>query len=407
MVGFQSVLRMATLQEFESDYLPKAIAAGGFGEDVELVRVVKDSEEGKDQFASTVIFVDVELKVKGEPRTFPLVCKFQCGSAERREKFNTDIQFFNEVLVYQEIVPLFAESAKKELPRFFFGAATLNKSPKDDVIIVENLLPEGYRHTEKRLFLDFEHCCLVFKSLGAFHGASLQLKTKNQLKFANAVAKLKETRWLKKLEKDQNYFFGENAKRGVIPLIKNGESVEVLNKFLDKLNNVHELMEDILSTNDSGLLCHGDFCRNNMVFKYDEDRPVDVKLFDLATARYASPAIDLSFFLFLNTTPELRREHLHKDFFRIYLEALQNVAGEDALSKEELWKEWQLKAVYGYILAAFFIPVMTDTPTNLDENMTKLTLEERVKLNLIRGGQRVTDILTESVRDLLSWGCLN
>lgn len=398
---------MATLQEFEHEYLPKALAAGGFGEDIELVRVVKDSEEGKDQFASTVIFVDVELRVKGELKTFPLVCKFQCSSAERREKFNTDVQFFNEVLVYTEIVTLFTKSAKQELPTFYFGEATLNKSPKDDVIIVENLLPQGYRHTEKKLFLDYEHCSLVFKSLGTFHGASLQLKTKSQLKFANAISKLVETRWLKKLEKDQNYFFGENAKRGVIPLVKNGESVEVLNKFLVKLNNVHELMEDILSSNELSLLCHGDFCRNNMVFKYDGETPVDVKLFDLATARYASPVIDMSFFLFLNTTPELRRKHLHKDFFRIYLEAMQNIAGKDSLSKEELLMEFRQKAVYGYILAAFFIPVMTDQPTTLDENLKKLTLEERVKLNLKRGGQRVTDILVESVRDLLSWGCLD
>jgi thiamine kinase-like enzyme len=55
----------------------------------------------------------------------------------------------------------------------------------------------------------------------------------------------------------------------------------------------------------TAVLCHGDFCSNNILFS----EGLAVKFVDLQKASYASPAMDLSFFLYLNTSPETREKH--------------------------------------------------------------------------------------------------
>uniref|UniRef100_A0A1B6G5H6 CHK kinase-like domain-containing protein n=1 Tax=Cuerna arida TaxID=1464854 RepID=A0A1B6G5H6_9HEMI len=397
---------MPSIEFFKSKILPQAIASGSFGKNAELVQILEDSTKGQDQFASSVLFVEIEVRVGASKQKFSIICKFQCENAQMRERFRTDFQFWNEVLVYQEIMPMFPTNVLNILPEFYFGVSTLMEAPENDVVILENLIPSGYRLTKERAFLDYDHCALALRKLAEFHAASLLLKSKCQLKFANKINELKETRWYIKAKEEHNRYFGENAKRGIIPLVKSGKHPEILNYFMEKLSNVFGIMTDIFQVNEMSVLCHGDFCRNNMVFKYEEDHPVDVKFFDLATARYGSPIIDISFFLFLNMSLELRREHFKDELFKVYSDTLQQVAGTLAPSLQDLWKEFQQKAIYGYILASFFLPIMLDdNPIKLDAVMNE-SEDERIKKSVTRGGEKVTKVLSELVIDLVNWGCL-
>lgn len=395
---------MATLDEFEHKFLPEAVASGGFGQDVEVLCVVRVGKEGQDQFQSTVLFVSVKLQDEGKVRECPLVCKFQTQDEELRKRFSTELQFFNEVVFYRDVLPIFKQNMLTFFPKYYFGKATLNEAPEEDVIMVEDLTPEGFRLTDERIYLDVDHCTSAFKKLGEFHGTSILAKHQDAQRFKTAVSKLVEAKILESKKEYINVFFGENAKRGVIPLLEAGEHVEILSRFLDRLSDVYGTVMDIYSANEMSVLCHGDFCRNNILFQYDSGRPVDVKFFDPATSRYASPAIDISFFLFLNTTVEVRRKHFKKDFLKAYLEGVRKTAGEYAPKEEDLWEDFQAKGVYGYLLTAFFLPIMcNDQPTNTDPT---LSVRERVKQVLKFGGEAVTNTLKESVRDLVTWGCL-
>ncbi|XP_046679503.1 uncharacterized protein LOC124366938 [Homalodisca vitripennis] len=398
--------KMPSIEFFKSNILPQAIASGSFGKNAELVQILEDSTEAQDQFASSVLFAEIEVRVGASKQRFSLVCKFQCENAQRRERFRTDFQFWNEVLVYQDIVPMFPINVLDILPQFYFGVSTLMEAPENDVVILENLIPSGYRLTKERVFLDYDHCALVFRKLAEFHAASLLVKSKYQLKFANKINELKETRWYIRAKEINNRYYGENAKRGIIPLVKSGKHPVILNHFMEKLSDVFGIMNDIFQVNEMSVLCHGDFCRNNMVFKYEEDHPVDVKFFDLATARYSSPIVDISFFLFLNMSLEVRRKHFKDELFKVYADTLQQVAGTLAPSLQDLWKEFQQKAIYGYILASFFLPIMLDdTPINLDAQVDE-SEEEKIERSVTRGGEKVTKVLSEIVTDLVNWGCL-
>lgn len=395
---------MATLEEFEHKFLPEAVASGGFGKDVEVLSVVRDGKEGVDQFASSVLFVNVKLKVDGEVKECPLVCKFQVLDEELRNRFSTEVQFFNEVLFYRDLLPVFKQDMSTFFPKYYFGKATLNRAPQDDVIMIEDLTPHGFRLTDGRIHLDVDHCTLAFRKLGEFHGASFVSKHQDEQIFKTAVSNLAEAKFEESKKEYINFFYSENAKRGVLPLLEAGEHVEILTRFLDRLRDAYGTFVDIFSETEMSVLCHGDFCRNNILFKYDSGRPVDVKFFDPATSRYASPVIDIAFFLFINTTVEDRRTHFKNDFLKAYLEGARKTAGEYAPKEEDLWTEFQEKGVYGYLISAFFLAIMSnDQPVDYDPTMS---LQDRVKRVVQFGGVKVTNALKESVRDLITWGCL-
>lgn len=64
-----------------------------------------------------------------------------------------------------------------------------------------------------------------------------------------------------------------------------------------------------------------------IVLRYDGDKPKDVCLVDLALTKWASPTIDLSYFLYLSTTPELRKVHL-SEILEFYHKSLTNTFKE-------------------------------------------------------------------------------
>ncbi len=59
-------------------------------------------------------------------------------------------------------------------------------------------------------------------------------------------------------------------------------------------------------------LTHGDTHLMNIMFKYESGAPVAAAWVDIAATRFASPAGDLTYFLYSSTTPQLRSTHLEK-----------------------------------------------------------------------------------------------
>lgn len=83
---------------------------------------------------------------------------------------------------------------------------------------------------------------------------------------------------------------------------------------IEILFDLKRTMRQILEPQEpTAVLCHGDFNRNNLFFRYDDSgKPVDAMVFDMATIRYGSPTFDLSFLLYMNTDSQFRDEHWDK-----------------------------------------------------------------------------------------------
>lgn len=77
------------------------------------------------------------------------------------------------------------------------------------------------------------------------------------------------------------------------------------------------------------IICHGDYLRNNIAFRYDDDgEAIEAMTFDFQETRYASPMIDLCTFMANSVGHEVRDKHFceifdkyHKSLVKSFVEA--------------------------------------------------------------------------------------
>lgn len=70
------------------------------------------------------------------------------------------------------------------------------------------------------------------------------------------------------------------------------------------------------------VMCHGDYLRNNIAFRYDDDgKATEAMMFDFQTLCYSSPMIDLTTFMANSTGAKVRDKHFW-DIFGTYHESL-------------------------------------------------------------------------------------
>lgn len=87
------------------------------------------------------------------------------------------------------------------------------------------------------------------------------------------------------------------------------------------------------------VICHGDFLRNNIAFRYDDNgKAIEAMMFDFQTLCYSSPMIDLCTFIANSTGYEVRDKYFW-DIFSTYHESL--IEHFLATSK---WKECNIPA---------------------------------------------------------------
>lgn len=112
------------------------------------------------------------------------------------------------------------------------------------------------------------------------------------------------------------------------------------------------------------MLNHGDMWVNNFMFKYSEQnfqRATSVIFLDYQLSFYASPGIDLNYFL--NTSPmNSVRENHRDDLIDVYYEAfsgaLRALGSTNIPSHSDICKEIQRKEFYGFVAAVGVLPLI-------------------------------------------------
>lgn len=66
------------------------------------------------------------------------------------------------------------------------------------------------------------------------------------------------------------------------------------------------------STGPYSVIGHGDCWIPNFLIRYTDNKPQDGKMIDFQLARYASPALDISFFIYSGTQQSLREHHYNE-----------------------------------------------------------------------------------------------
>lgn len=154
------------------------IKAGAFGPDRTFVSFEPDPRfAGQDQFASTIVYGTVTVRDReNRDRRHDLIVKTKHHSAALREVYKTDDQFHNEILFYERLMPFLLDFVRSgrggpvedrvpRLCRYFYGRNDCGDLTARDVIVLENATPHGYKLSDDRLFLDFDHLILALRTL--------------------------------------------------------------------------------------------------------------------------------------------------------------------------------------------------------------------------------------------------
>lgn len=336
---------------------------------------------------------------------------------------NGGLNFFNEIFFYNDIVPYFSSKfngIRDIIPDIIHGYFSDKDTREEDIIVLRNLQKENYKLAKSRTALSLEHILLALRKLAKFHACSYVMKSLDRATFMAKLNSLKLTKaWIHDPSNPVYNHFRESSKRALSYIDEIPEYKDKLSNFKHFYDNLETNIPKIYEPNEKmSVLVHGDFNRNNMFFKYETitisdktetfqndqnvktdrnetneipgapltETPVDVKFFDWADIIYASPVLDLGFFLFMNTSQQMRLTHWDT-FLRTYHDTIRKESSKfenvSIPSYEDVCEEFKFNSMLSFMVCSFFLPMMmeekrkdrsewTDTPTEEEmEEMTK------------------------------------
>ncbi|KAJ9590468.1 hypothetical protein L9F63_016499 [Diploptera punctata] len=410
---------MALITRFQRDILPLLASEYFHSNNYKVIKCEGTSQEkGDDHFTSNTCFINLVIQFEeNAPETHAIILKLPPEDEDFQTFMGTDVLYHNEVTMYTETIPAFLTFIRNRcefsyneydlFPKCYFA----KWENKKGAVVLQDMRSVGFRVCEERVILDYDHCIVLLKTLGRFHAISYGMKKLNSSFFHQMTKKFIETMITEKS------FFEITLGRVVEYLERKKEIDEdTLQRFKNHIKEPLKLMMGLIKPKEPlAVLCHGDFCRNNVLFKYEDGKPCAVKFFDFQTVRYASPMTDISFMCFLNTTSEFRRKHwdeMLSVYHRSLVESLADILGcavtgvEQEYTLEMIRNEFRNYAFYGFMIDDFFLPEMVAGPVeqiNYDE-MAHKTMKDLAEAYAKIGGDSATALVADMVKDMAEMG---
>lgn len=231
-----------------------------------------------------------------------------------------------------QVLPVFRQF--EESKRIQAGSGRFNAFPicyktvdaaPHECLILEDLAVDKYIMVDPRTEnLSPDHVHLVMAALGKFHATSFALKQQQPAQFRQLTHGLDEV-FIRLSDVNMGKFINATA-TNVANIAKSLGNDEIAGKVREVYpDNVYDLVYECVRgelAEPYAVICHGDCWNNNTLFKLDADgKPTDVRLLDLQLARYASPVLDLVYYIFCCTQKELR-DQFYESFLSVYHSSL-------------------------------------------------------------------------------------
>ncbi|XP_066154075.1 uncharacterized protein [Euwallacea fornicatus] len=362
---------MSSLKEYRIKDIEKFIGDGRKIVKIDIKRLTAPGEN----YLSLVFRVDAWVEnERGEIETIHAVAK-RLPLTERNVDFNA-LAMRNEIKWYSEIVPLLTEFAQeygietshyvKHLGSRFSLDSSKSKADSEAVLVLENLIPQGYINFERQIGFDLTTSKAILKVLAKFHAIPLASKFKKPELFAL----IKDY-----LQKTTPNFGGEENQTGAAPPEK-----LILAKALEipacapYVQNIKALQKNFVPMNERfkvtgkepwNTIVHNDFWVNNMMIKANEQERSKslVKILDFQICLYTSYTWDVVFFLLTSLQDEVLTQHLD-DLIKHYYEEFTKILNkfdipELKLSYDDYLEDLKHTAIkYESMHALFFCNVI-------------------------------------------------
>ncbi|XP_046684248.1 uncharacterized protein LOC124370012 isoform X2 [Homalodisca vitripennis] len=196
-------------------------------------------------------------------------------------------------------------------------------SPIFATIVLEDLKQQGFKMADKSQGLDFDHCRLYVTAVAALHAVSYEV--------------LKEhPEFIESIGKEKLFSHGLQVTYGLQKMLRNGmrclfEYIEAVDKFKkysniikDSSGSLYDTVAEVVKPReeDFNTMIHGDSWTNNMLFRYGNNGSVEeIKLLDFQLVRYASPLVDIVYFIWTSANDDVRTNKLD-ELYKIYTDEL-------------------------------------------------------------------------------------
>ncbi|XP_075978356.1 uncharacterized protein LOC142978021 [Anticarsia gemmatalis] len=203
----------------------------------------------------------------------------------------------------------------------------------DSILVMPDLSHEGYTSRHYLETLDTNHIFVTATSIARFHAAFVNYETKKSINLKRAYNTFEEFGHLLTEATFVDSPWLKACSILSVNLLKkySTKSYRNLPDLQSKLAKLHvKACESLKEYKDTlNILIHKDLWVNNIMFKYENDTPVNAVLVDYQCIRYAPPAFDIIAFLYLNTNRRFREER-EKDVIDHYYSIFEDNLDDDS-----------------------------------------------------------------------------
>jgi thiamine kinase-like enzyme len=298
-----------------------------------------------------------------------------------------------------------------KIRKIYYFSDISNSESLEGVFVFENLTYDCYR-LGPRDKLDEKHIMLLTEKIAKLHATSFAVKIQDRKSFDELVDKLK---FIPFHRDDGKSMFHplydialERVHRNISKFGHAKEFQKALEEIYEKFISVPaSILQKFADSNDVfNVIIHGDYNRNNVMFKYESiegsEVPIDLKMFDFQWVKYASPALDLSFYLYMNLDPDIMDscwekvlKFYHEILINSLVEILQCTKDDERLQPlnySDFLKHFANHAFYGCFISAHFLPIMlcdeSILPSITGQLMSDLYSNETREICLPAGGEK-------------------
>lgn len=248
----------------------------------------------------------------------------------------------------------------------------------DVYILFEKFSDESYHSTPKDALHSKEQIDSAMRSIATFHAVSYTMKVKESFNFITTYPILNDRLFNPESECDivTSFYAGSYRKnlkvikafsthKNELPLGFHGIRTVDIN-IIERLENLSDNVMQIFHymcefSDESAVLCHGDFHMGNIAFNKKETITATAKLFDFQLIRYASGLTDVHQYLYQVCTPD-ERDICIKDYLLVYSDAFNATCREIGLPDEKnifnfdyVMKEYKRTSPWGFLFGFMFL----------------------------------------------------
>ncbi|XP_052866192.1 uncharacterized protein LOC128272426 [Anopheles cruzii] len=350
----------------------------------------------------------------GKPLVVNAIVKTIPKNVGRRNTFRSADFFRNECNFYNVVLKELYRFQDKRQPKHPFQdiarCFVAYCDGENDFIALDDLGQYGYATASRAEGVGLEDCLRCMRALGRFHALSLAMKEQESDRFHTIVQQhVEETYYAARLKPWYNNFLQVQiniAKDAVRREFASTEFERKVAGFFDC--DLYDRMVYLTHTrNQNSVINHGDCWMPNFLFHGETPA---VRIIDFQLARYSSPALDISFFVYSCTSQALREAH-YQELLDAYYGALSEMLRdlgsnpEDIFPYSELKRELQQYARFGVGMGIESIPFSLLGESDVPD-LNQITSEKAIPIEEIwilrpiesqAGRLRLTDMFHHAI----------